>query len=980
LDVGDTPGHRNLARNSALRSWPSGNDMPDDWSIVDAPGTITIARQTESPYVLSGNNSIKLITTQDGQGVETSDVRITPSPDNPYESGFGSVWTVSDPGTVRVELVFTTPDGEITQPILPAVASNSEAGQWEDIGVSGQDAHSFGATLVRLRIVQNGVTPATFYVGRAQLTQSPAQLPFVEGSGGTKLWQAANEQLRTNGAPTVAYEATIADLARIDPVTWGQDCTITVGGSVLVTDPRFPLQILTRIIEVQRNYSVPGNTSITISSKPDDLSGSYARPKKKGRILPSFFATPSAPTVSAVQADLNTDGNPSVLVIATPNAGSLKVAISTSGIPTDADVEASTAISGSQAVVLFGAVTVDPGETLYGKVFAYRGDNGAGLRSPPMPFSIPFAAIRRDAPWADGGYALAASDSAGLVADSGVTDSSGLASRRIVLSLAKASAGAPDDLRSVPDGGGYNRTTSTYVDSSGRVVTIRRATSGTTVSGDTLGDRTDNLTSTGLASTGDVAGVNAAAVAGGASTSLFRETCDTDLITSGRWTLIAGAAPTITVGGTVGPNVAVATGLCEIMTSSVYAYNPSKLHRIRTKLRQFSDGGTEGTFYVGVRGLDSTGAATNNNGGFVYVAVRALSLHAVDGFQEYTGFFTGASSPYADGGALPSSDPNTPAPLDVNTVSIQPVVLMNVTAGDGVDLFDYVEIDVFDEVASAFTYGGFSGVGSIAPSVTQGDSAGGRVILRGRQSGTARNGDSITFDPPYQNIPIVNFHGGALNEPRAKWGPLGDGTETGSVNALPQYEDFAAQGLSASGCTAIGRLRQKGATTSDVSDAFGAPTVMDFGSVGDTTGSATLTHPPSLGNAYSVNVSGLLDLNHSGSSGTESITATAAIDLDVTGTGSWTEVDSFSFVKSGTVSGSGTSNQNRTIYHASLTTSSKFRVRIKAITDTSAGSDVTIGASTVNYTYITSGSDQYASKTPDTGDVIYWEAFEAALT
>lgn len=977
VDAGEIPGHRNLCLNSALRAWTG--TLPANWSSV---GTPTLTKQTVAPYVLTGVNSIKCVGSVDGDGVVTDSVRITPSAINPYESGYGSVWVVS--GSVRVELVFTTPDGEIVQPIPPSVASNSETGQWEDIGISGQDANSFGATAVALRVVQNGVTPATFYIGRGQLTESPAQLPFVEGSGGTKLWQAANELLRTNGAPTLAYEAAIVDLARLDPETWGDDCTITVGGSVLVTDPKLPDRFLTRILEVERSYQIPGNSKITVSNKPDDLSGAYGRPKKKGRLSPAFFATPSAPSVTAIQASIDTDGHPSVLLIATAFAKSLKIAISTSGIPSDATVEASTAIDGAQAVIDFAAVTVDPGSTLYGKAFAYSGEDGGGLRSVAMPFSIPFAALRRDAPWADGGYALAATDSAGLVANSGVTDSSGLSSRRIVLSLAKASSGAPDDLRSVPDGGGYNKTTSSYVDSSGRVITIARTTSGTAVSGDTLGDRTDNLTSTGVAITADIAGINAQLISRGGDVA-FREQFDTlpnwptAGYSLGAQALVSG------IPGTTGPNVLQVAGQGSGRFPQRIAFNPSALYRCRIRVRTTVDatagdaGGSPWNHVLAaLYQYDANGTAIGIPA--AWNIVDSESLSASSGWITYESWFKGLAAGTGLGTSA-SIDPDSPGTLHYQCASFSPQWLVNYAGGNGTAQIDYFEVVAYDEVASGLTYGTLIGIGSLSPSTTQGDSAGGRVMLRGRQAGTARNGDSITFDPPYQNIPIMNFHGGALNEPRPKWGAAGDGTETGAVNALPQYEDFAAQGLSASGCSAvIARLRQKGASTSDVTDAFGSPTVLDFGGVGDTSGSATLTHPPALGNSYGITVTGLLDLNHSGSPGTESITATVAIDLDATGTGSWTEVDSFSFVKSGTVSGSGSSSQPRTIYHASLTTSSKFRARIKSITDTSAGSDVTIGVSTVNYTYITSGADQYASKTPDAGDVIYWEAFEAALT
>jgi hypothetical protein len=273
VDVSDAPSTNNLLKNAAMRAWPGSTSAPPtNWSSL---GGGTVARNAAAPFTTVGGFSIHRVGVADGDGLISDAVAIFPTQQNPYVSGYAGVWVVS--GQVRVELVFTTPTGTVVQPMLPDVASNSVLGQFDDLGVDGIDAFSIGATAVQLRVVQHGATVADFYLDYAQATQSAAQLPFTEGSGGTRLWQAANEKLRTNGAPLVSYTIPIVDLAAMDPITWSAD-KIVVGGTVRVTDPRLSIAVLARLIELERDYKVPGNTKITLSNKPDEITGLEACP------------------------------------------------------------------------------------------------------------------------------------------------------------------------------------------------------------------------------------------------------------------------------------------------------------------------------------------------------------------------------------------------------------------------------------------------------------------------------------------------------------------------------------------------------------------------------------------------------------------------------------------------------------------------------------------------------------------------------
>jgi hypothetical protein len=191
-EMSDVPSTNNLLKNSAMRSWPGSTSAPPpNWNTV---GGGTVARQAASPFTRVGGFSIHRVGVADGDGLVSDAVPITPSATDRYLSAYAGLWVVS--GQLRVEIVFTTASGPVVQPILPDVASNSVLGQWEDLGLSGIDANALGATAVALRVVQQGATAADFYLDYGQATLSPSQLPFAESSGGTRLWQAANEKLR----------------------------------------------------------------------------------------------------------------------------------------------------------------------------------------------------------------------------------------------------------------------------------------------------------------------------------------------------------------------------------------------------------------------------------------------------------------------------------------------------------------------------------------------------------------------------------------------------------------------------------------------------------------------------------------------------------------------------------------------------------------------------------------------------------------
>jgi hypothetical protein len=381
----DIPATNNRLRNSVLRTWPGGaGSYPTGWSAVGAP---TITKTVAAPFTRYGGQSAKLDTTADGQGIISDAVAITPTTLLPWISAFGFVWGVT--GNVRVELVFATPGGTKVVPVSPNVASLSVLGQWDTPGLSGIDAKALGggATSVQLRIVQNGVVASSFYFDGAQLTESAAQLPFTEGSGPTQLWQEANYALKTTTQPTVTYDVPLVDLEQLNPAVFGPDATIVLGALARINDPSMGIaNVLTRIVQYERDYLKPGDTKVTLSSRYNDLTGDLARGARAPRTAPvdSGITGEAATAVErpSVIVDFDASGHPQITLYGGAGTVSMKAEVSTAGVPSDAAVEATSAIDATGVVLSYPGITVAPGAVLYVGAFDYSGASGSGTRSP----------------------------------------------------------------------------------------------------------------------------------------------------------------------------------------------------------------------------------------------------------------------------------------------------------------------------------------------------------------------------------------------------------------------------------------------------------------------------------------------------------------------------------------------------------------------------------------------------------------------
>ncbi len=274
-----------------------------------------------------------------------------------------------------------------------------------------------------------------------------------------------------------------------------------------------------------------------------------------------------------------------------------------------------------------------------------------------------------------------------------------------------------------------------------------------------------------------------------------------------------------------------------------------------------------------------------------------------------------------------------------------------------------------------------NGIGTVVSvGVTQNDGAGNRIPVKGRQTGTARHTNAITFSPAFQNPPRITLRGGILFEPRSKWGATGSGAETGAPNAaLPQIEDFAALSPSASGFTVRARLRQKGTATFRSHDYPGGNNLTTAGQ----TTELTVANAPASTDAYTTYFQTELVLKSKYGDEIQ-LQITVLVEVSADSGGSWTTVESFSTQVSAEGSSTYTLTEQwvSTFYFSGLDTTDKVRIKLSVVTLTGLantatvsvkGYDGTVGSPLDGIRYY-SATDTFASKTPDADDLITWEA------
>lgn len=197
--------------------------------------------------------------------------------------------------TDTVEYQLTSDPGAITlssatlRPVFRYVATASQGSKfWNDLGWQNADLKAKAATVIKVRVMQDGSTGCTLYVDRAQVTQGTGegQRAFIEGSGPTQLWQAVNRKLAELAAPAVSIDVSMVDLARLLPATYPLQDDIRLGGTIEIHDPEWLAPVTTRILAVRRNLLVEGEVELTLSNRPGDLIDEQVRPPRGTRLIP----------------------------------------------------------------------------------------------------------------------------------------------------------------------------------------------------------------------------------------------------------------------------------------------------------------------------------------------------------------------------------------------------------------------------------------------------------------------------------------------------------------------------------------------------------------------------------------------------------------------------------------------------------------------------------------------------------------------
>lgn len=302
VDRPDIPSTVNLCPNPTQRAWAGASSVPaDSWAKV---GSCTVTKTTTATRWRTGNQSTRVETAADGVGLEVNAVTIVPNTASPYFSGYVSVQIAA--GRVRVELVAS--DGSTTW-VIPSgteqKAWSNVLTVWVDLGVAGIDLKALGtgATTVKIRVVQDGAGTADFYVDSAQITQSAGQLPFIEGAGGTRLWQEGNRILEQQGTPSVRYDVEILDLNRLAPGTWASDLLV-LGQQVAVYDSELNIIGNTRALEYTRDLLVNADTRAVLSNRPEDLTDELTR-RPRARRLTRDSVTGNPPVITPFYQRVN---------------------------------------------------------------------------------------------------------------------------------------------------------------------------------------------------------------------------------------------------------------------------------------------------------------------------------------------------------------------------------------------------------------------------------------------------------------------------------------------------------------------------------------------------------------------------------------------------------------------------------------------------------------------------------------------------
>lgn len=164
------------------------------------------------------------------------------------------------------------------------------------------------------------------------------------------------------------------------------------------------------------------------------------------------------------------------------------------------------------------------------------------------------------------------------------------------------------------------------------------------------------------------------------------------------WNKRAGTGTVAPVSDTAadGSSALEANGYVWYALQQNLTFNPTKLYRIRARVRQVSPA-PSGTYYtyVGVEGVAGDGvtlinaAGVNTSASQHYLCLSNTTLTPGDPFAEYVGYFRGNAPTNTQG---PHPDPFSPAQLYSGVAFVRPLFILGYTGG-GVARLDYLVVE-----------------------------------------------------------------------------------------------------------------------------------------------------------------------------------------------------------------------------------------------------------------------------------------------
>jgi hypothetical protein len=327
IDRDDIPATHNLVPNAICRVWPTASVLPTGWKMnqtlgpsLEAP---VITRETDPRYTESGGQSIRArwaSTYGDIQEFVAAPLAVMPHRAQGYLSYFIRVITLR--GHINVwATVFRNPydNNGLPSPfftptftsyfyniphstggfgvndlVLP-LNTNKELNTAENIGIqaawdlgryplyAGHVLLGISPTLTEEEVAAGQPIDVECIIEAAQLTVSHEQMPLLEGNGGVRLHQAANERLGRYSSPAPVVSVNLLELIQADGLRFPYE-QLHLGGSLKLIDPDTEVEaITTRVIGSRRDWQNRTMPSVELSNERLDIAALLAQPPRAPR-------------------------------------------------------------------------------------------------------------------------------------------------------------------------------------------------------------------------------------------------------------------------------------------------------------------------------------------------------------------------------------------------------------------------------------------------------------------------------------------------------------------------------------------------------------------------------------------------------------------------------------------------------------------------------------------------------------------------